>query len=483
LLYAVIAGAWIAFSDRILAGLIQDHTLFTNWQTAKGWLFVAVMALILYAERARAEHIFVNDVAERKRVEEALRKSEETYRTLAAQVRQQLDMLNTLYAGARELTTSLDTHTLAESVTRACVQNFGAKMAWLGRAEPDGMMQPLSHFPAHSDYLRRITVRRDESPEGQGPTGHAIRTGAPVILDDVLSDTSFAPWHAAAQEAGIVTSAALPLISQKEAFGSLNLYSDQPGFFSPERVAFFQAYAHQTAIALANARLYEEVREGRERLRALSRQLIEAQETERRSLARELHDEIGQVLTAVKTNLQTIQLAPEPAVLASRLKESLGIVDRALRQVRDLSLNLRPSLLDDFGLVAALEWYVDRQAERSGCAIEFVSDLPDTRYAPDIETACFRVAQAALTNVTRHAQASHVRVEVRESSSASGRELLLIVRDDGAGFDVRSALERAVRGDSMGLLGMQERLALVGGQLDIDSAPGYGTDIRARFQV
>jgi signal transduction histidine kinase len=212
-------------------------------------------------------------------------------------------------------------------------------------------------------------------------------------------------------------------------------------------------------------------------LQTLSRQLLEAQENERRHLARELHDEIGQALTAVKINLQAAQHLPD--ALAAYLADSISIVDRTLQQVRNLSLDLRPALLDDLGLVAALRWYIDRQAQRAGFTTRFVADSLASRPRSDIETACFRVAQEALTNVMRHAQAQHVHVELRQY----GTELHLLVRDDGKGFDVRAAQERAAQGVSTGLLGMQERVWLVGGEIDINSAPARGTEIRVRFPL
>src|SRR5712691_91045 len=220
-----------------------------------------------------------------------------------------------------------------------------------------------------------------------------------------------------------------------------------------------------------------ERQQAEEALQILSRQLLEAQENERRHIARELHDEIGQALTAVKINLQAAQRTPE--ALVSYLEDSISIVDRTLQQVRTLSLDLRPALLDDLGLVVALRWYVDRQAQRSGFPAQFVADPLETRPRPDIETACFRVAQEALTNVARHARAQQVRVELRQRDT----ELHLLIRDDGKGFDVRTAQERAAQGASMGLLGMQERVWLVGGQIAIESAPAGGTEIRVRFPL
>lgn len=131
---------------------------------------------------------------------------------------------------------------------------------------------------------------------------------------------------------------------------------------------------------------------------AISRRLVEVQEAERRRIARELHDEVGQALTAIKINLQAIQQLGDVRVVATRLQDSIAVVERALQQVRNISLDLRPSLLDDLGLVSALRWYVDSQAQRAGLTAAFNVAPPDLCLAADLETDCFRVAQEALTN-------------------------------------------------------------------------------------
>lgn len=212
-----------------------------------------------------------------------------------------------------------------------------------------------------------------------------------------------------------------------------------------------------------------------ERLRELSGRLMQVQEAERRSLARELHDEIGQALTAVKINLQGGQL--EPDSLTERLTESISIVDETLQRIRGMALDLRPSLLDDLGLVTTLQWYVERHAKRTGLEGRFVAEPHDIRLPPEVETACFRLAQEALTNIARHARASGYSVEL----SKGDRGLELIIRDNGCGFDSTEALQRAARGSSLGLLGMIERAELVGGKLTLNSTPGKGTEVRVSF--
>ena len=168
-----------------------------------------------------------------------------------------------------------------------------------------------------------------------------------------------------------------------------------------------------------------------------------------------------------------------PPPLTRRLKDSLQAVERVLAQVRDLSLNLRPSMLDDLGLESALKWYTNRQAALSGLQAEFQADALEDRLDPVIETACFRVAQEALTNVVRHAHARAVNVDLTQTNG----HLHLFVRDDGVGFDVEALRQEAAQGASLGLLSMEERATLVDGRLEFKSTPGQGTEVHAFFPL
>jgi PAS domain S-box-containing protein len=210
-----------------------------------------------------------------------------------------------------------------------------------------------------------------------------------------------------------------------------------------------------------------------------AQRLIETQEAERRRIARELHDEIGHALTMMKINLQVVRSATDALPFTRLVQDSIDTVDRALQQVRDLAFDLRPSLLDDLGLVAALRWYIDREAQRAGFRAAFAADLSATRLPAELETACFRIVQAALTNVVRHAQARQVGVELRQRRE----EVHLVIRDDGVGFDVSAVGTGRASEAHLGLQGMQERALILGGHLDITSAPGRGTEIHAWFPL
>jgi PAS domain S-box-containing protein len=219
-------------------------------------------------------------------------------------------------------------------------------------------------------------------------------------------------------------------------------------------------------------------REAEQALATLSRKLLEVQEAERRHIAHELHDEVGQTLTALKITLHTAQqLTPESAA-APFLRDALSQLDRTMQELRTLSRELRPPMMDDLGLVAALRWHLNGVTERTGLAVRLEAGSFG-RLPAEVEMACFRVVQEALNNAVKHARAASATVELRQE----GDELHLAVRDDGVGFDAARARRRAGRGLSLGLLGMQERVVLLGGQFGIRSAPGEGTEVRARFPL
>jgi PAS domain S-box-containing protein len=213
-------------------------------------------------------------------------------------------------------------------------------------------------------------------------------------------------------------------------------------------------------------------------LQALSHRLLEIQEEERRHLARELHDEFGQILATITLHLHAaLGLAGDAA--RSRLDECATLLHQAGEQVRSLALELRPTMLDTLGLEATLRWLAEHHQQRTGCEVQVVGHLSGTPLSPELAIACFRVVQEALTNVVRHAAARHVWIEVSQSDSV----LELVVRDDGMGFDVAATQEQAARRGRLGLLGMAERVHLLGGSLDVESEPGRGTRIRAAFSL
>jgi PAS domain S-box-containing protein len=249
----------------------------------------------------------------------------------------------------------------------------------------------------------------------------------------------------------------------------------------PVEISSRLIYENGVAVGVQGiARDVTDRKRAQEALKTYSRGVIEAQESERQHIARELHDEIGQVLTAVKINLQSIQRLSPSAAWMPPLDESIDIVDEALGRVRELSIELRPALLDDLGLSAALRWYVDRCAQRTGIVAEIRNGFEDEGRLPrDLETACFRIAQEALTNVVRHAKAAHVAIQLDRSRE----KVLLTITDDGVGFDVQGALRSPSAAAALGLRGMEERVTALRGKIEIESVLQKGTCVRATLPL
>ncbi len=224
--------------------------------------------------------------------------------------------------------------------------------------------------------------------------------------------------------------------------------------------------------------LADRFRNQRVLLQHLSRRLLHVQEEERRHLARELHDEFGQILAAITLHLHAARgLAGEAAL--SRLEKCATLLQQAGERVRSMALELRPTMLDALGLEATLRWLAEQHQQRTGIPVQVVGHLSGAPLSGELAIACFRVAQEALTNVARHAQARHVWISLNQTDSA----LELVVSDDGKGFDVLPTREKAARGDGLGLLGMSERVQILGGSLVVESQRGRGTRIRASFPL
>jgi signal transduction histidine kinase len=219
--------------------------------------------------------------------------------------------------------------------------------------------------------------------------------------------------------------------------------------------------------------------EAYDRLRKLTRRLEAAKEEERHRIARELHDEMGPALTAVIINLQLIEGTLDREKTARWITDSIEIADRMVQQVRDLSLALRPPLLDEVGLLSAVRAYLESQAERTG--LEIMIEAPETidTLPPEIEITAFRVIQEAVSNVIRHAHAQTI--EVRLKREADG--VTLVIRDDGIGFEAASALAGAAPGSALGLLGMQERVRALGGSFEINSSRRQGTSVTVHLPM
>ena len=422
-------------------------------------------------------------------VRRAIAEARERRARLAAE--QRAHALTNLYAALSESNDALaraqGRDELFRDICRIAVARGGFKYAWVGLVGGEGgMVRPVVHFGAGEGFVEGREVPLDaRQPGGRRPMATAAREGRPCVCNDVLGDRRFGAVHERMRVQQFRSTAALPLLLEDQPIGGFGLYASELGYFDDERMHLLSELAGNIAFALdrfeqeaVRSRAETAILETRGQLQALSKRLIEVQEDERREIARELHDEIGQALSLVKIKLQ------QAARLHGRdtevlLEDCIQIADYTLKQVRDMSLDLRPPLLDDLGLHAALEWTLQRREQAAGWQTTIIGDPLPGRLAPEIETACFRVAQEALTNVARHAQAKKVEVRLR----IVGGELELAVRDDGRGFDPEEVTRRPAQHASLGLVSMKERAALVGGWLEISTSAGGGTEVRAAFPL
>jgi len=325
----------------------------------------------------------------------------------------------------------------------------------------------------------RVVARRDLVPSNEGnfkrqyPADNAIyqeirKTRRPVILADAQTDPRFEMWQNAGQVKGWM---GVPLTVQDKVIGCLILDSQQAGSYGPVEASLAQAFANQAAVAIQNAQLFEQVRDSHQQLQSLSRRLVQVQETERRTIARELHDEASQALTSLMVGLRLLEQEinnPTQAVkLANDLKQTTNSV---LENLHRLAMDLRPASLDHLGLIAALRQYIKTFSQQHQIKIQFETDEAESeRLASTVEINLYRIVQEALTNVIRHAQATQADVILKRR----GDTLVTIIEDNGIGFDA----ETAKQSGRLGLLGMRERAEMLGGTLTIESTLGTSTTI------
>ncbi|MCL4562008.1 MAG: histidine kinase [Chloroflexi bacterium] len=271
------------------------------------------------------------------------------------------------------------------------------------------------------------------------------------------------------------------LIQEGNLIGRLDLYTGEGARIGEDELTLLKGIANEAALAITNARLYTAL-QLEERTRAnLVHQLIGAQEDERMRISRELHDETSQSLTALLVGLDTIRMAARSDIsrIDNHINSLKSITEDMLSNIHRLIADLRPSLLDDLGLVAAIEWYGEQRLKKYGLSFSIQDHTLHKRFPRPVETTLFRIVQEGLTNVLRHAKASSVIVRLTHDQDL----ITLEIRDDGIGFDPKrlESIDPGERG--LGLRGMRERAAILGGILEVDSALGEGTTVRIRFHT
>jgi PAS domain S-box-containing protein len=294
-------------------------------------------------------------------------------------------------------------------------------------------------------------------------------TGQPLLIPDTAQSDLWEPGLASSWVRSFI---GMPIRAQGRTVGFLNMDSATPGYFNATHVARLKAITDQASVALSNAQLFAETRQKAERLRLLSRRLVEAQEIERARIARELHDEIGQTLTALMVNLHYIERHfQEPAMIQERTADAKHLTNNALVGLHQLVTDLRPISLEHQGLVSALRQYTESFSRQHQVPVEFDEiGLGETRLPDELEIAVYRIVQEALTNVARHAHAQTAQVLLTQRAGM----VSVLIWDNGIGFDPDNPGWK----NRMGLVGMRERAEMLGGRFTLESQSGTGTTVR-----
>lgn len=396
------------------------------------------------------------DITEEKRLEEQILKTN-----------QDLLALNAI-AGIISQSLSLEV-TLASALERS-LELVGGDVGGILLLEEE--TQTLS-YAVHRGLSEGFVEGVRRLGLGEGIAGKVAQQREPIVLDDISRDARVT--RAVVAKEGLHAFVSVPLLSTDKLMGVMNIASRSPRRFAPRDIDLLSAIGKQVGVAVEKARLYEELQR-KEALRGeLLRQIISTQEEERKRIARELHDVTGQELSTLAINLGAMATAPPSNAeeIRGKLEAAKSLALHSLDEVHKLIFDLRPSLLDDLGLIAAVRWYADRRLRPLGIEVHLETVGEERRLPSHIETALFRIVQEAIANIAQHAEAESASISLEFEQGA----VAVHIEDDGRGFDVTETLSLEDGKRGLGLLGMKERVQLLGGGLKIDSRRGAGTEL------
>jgi|GEM_PF-4879750 len=409
------------------------------------WAEVSAFPWTLEDNETQGVIIIIRDITRLKTAEnEAIHKANDLglVNTVARSLGRSLAMTETLVS----IKTAMSTSDLLVG-GRLLIYDPAIELLWQGVAwgVAEGIaFQPVPVSEFYAEYIvSRPAVVHGQDHQNVTSTGHALK--------------DYASW-------------CVPIVSDNDLQGMMELFSSSHSEFDPGRRGFYRLLGQQIGTAMQNARLYEEVRAGRERLKALSANLVQAVESERRNLAQDLHDEVGQALMALQLaiGLSSRDMGTEHK---AQIRDQQAMVFELTTRIRELITDMRPGVLEDEGLIGGIQWHINRLPKLSDLSVSFTSSgMDDRRFIPEVETVFFRIAQEALTNVVRHSDASSAELSI----DFDGDILRLTIIDDGRGFDVYSKLAHS---GHYGLVGMFERAEAINGTLNIDSSPAGGTKL------
>jgi len=377
-------------------------------------------------------------------------------------LRQKADDLATLNDSSKTFLDNFEIASIFQTICRLAVTRIGLDIAWIETIDKlDGEDNRIIGYGAPPSILQNLKGKRMKSEV-------YLEMPSPIIIKldgaSIFGDLDLSTYH---------SYAIFPLLFSNRLIGSLRLISKQKDFFTNDNQMLIQSFANLAAVAIQNTLLFEELRLSNKQLHGLSQRLMKAQEEERLHLSRELHDESGQLLTALTVQLGLLDRnLDHPEEMREKIEELKHTANEIQENLHKLAVNLRPASLDHIGLVTTLRQFIAEFNRQYNFSTDFEAVGMEGRRLPsDVETTLFRLVQESLTNVILHAQAKHVDVLLRLHK----QHVVLIVEDDGVGF-VPASLGIQ---DHLGLFGMRERVEMLGGTFMIESSPGKGTTIKA----
>jgi len=389
-------------------------------------------------------------------------------REQAQALRKRVRDLTLLHGIGNRVARTLDLEDVLETAVESLQSSFGYdSVVILTRPGEADLLTARAAAGKHADIL----PENHTQALTEGLIGWAASRGGSVIVNDVEADPRYVnhypDWVSTQSELCV------PIRAGDDVVGVLDVQSDRLDAFSEADRRTLETLAGQIGVAMENARLYQAERAARDQLRDLVSYIQSAQEDERTHIAREILDEFGQLMAALQMDLTWLRqrLNEDQTALADKTRKSSTIVDQSIQVVQRLSSELRPSVLDHFGLAAAVRWQADAFAERTGITPQLRLDVDADLVEPDLATALFRILQEAMSNVALHAEATQVFIRLRTDE----QRVALIIQDNGRGIRP----EEADGTHSLGLVGMRERARALDGDVNIDGIPGHGTTVTA----
>jgi signal transduction histidine kinase len=385
-------------------------------------------------------------------------------RKAADALRHRVEDLATLNDSSKTFLDSFEITSIFKIICKLAVTRLGLDVAWIETGEDPGST-PATVYGISTDSIKNLKVMwQDHEPQAETRKPN-VKTLSDLSPSQGIDEFPFRSY------------AVFPLLFSNRLIGTLRLLSIQEDSFTKDNQVLLQSYANLAAVAIQNSLLFDEIRRSNRQLHGLSQRLMMAQEKERLNLSRELHDESGQLLTALTVQLGLLDRSvDQPVALRQRIDELKNTANTIQDNLHKLAVNLRPASLDHLGLVTTLRQYIEEFNRQYNIPVDFETvGMDDIRLPIDAETALFRIIQESLTNVILHSQATRVDVLL----SLHNQHVVTIVEDNGIGFvEGSSSLE-----DHLGLFGMRERMEMLGGTFMIESSPGKGTTVKAEVST